>query len=174
VKQPARSCLEHGPSAVKRSPDGQDQEYQSKVLCSGASRRGLDTYSPLVSWSTVRFLLVFALTFGWHTASIDFSAAFVQATLKEPVWIHLPQASVLRKGLTPVFVSVRSLYGLSVSSPLVGRAPKGELLAIGLKQSSMDYCLFYDEDLLVGTYCDDLIIVGRPKQRSRSSCSGDF
>ena len=50
-----------------------------------------ETYAPVVSWSTIRLVLVFTLTQKWHLICVDFNNALVQAGVKDPVWIHPPR-----------------------------------------------------------------------------------
>jgi hypothetical protein len=99
----------------KRSPDGEIKKYKARYCIRGDLQEGVfNTYIPLISWSTVRVLLAFTLTFGWTTCSIDFASAFVQAKLKDPVWIHLPHGFRSLKGPNTCLRLVKSLYGLSV------------------------------------------------------------
>jgi hypothetical protein len=146
----------------KRSPDGEIKKYKARYCVRGDLQEGVfNTYSPLVSWSTVRVLLAFALTFGWTTCSIDFASAFVQAKLKDPVWIHLPRGFRSSKGDGMCLRLVKSLYGLSVAPRLWFEHLRDGLLAIGLIQSKYDQCLFYGPDILVACYSDDLPIVAK-------------
>jgi hypothetical protein len=49
----------------KHSPDGEIKKYKARYCVRGDLQEGVfNTYSPLVSWSMVWVLLVFALTFG--------------------------------------------------------------------------------------------------------------
>jgi hypothetical protein len=83
----------------KHSPDGKIKKYKARYCVHGDLQEGIfNTYSPLVSWSTVWVLLAFDLTFGWTTCWIDFVSAFVQAKLKDPVCIHLPHGFRSSKG----------------------------------------------------------------------------
>ena len=50
-----------------------------------------NTYSPVVSWSTVRLLLVLALINNWHMQSIDFVLAFPQAPVKTDIYMLPPK-----------------------------------------------------------------------------------
>jgi hypothetical protein len=95
-------------------------------------------------------MLVFALTFGWVTCSIDFASAFVQAKLKEPVWIHLPRGFKSARGEKMCLRLVKSLYGLSVAPQLWFEHLRDNLTALGLTQSKHDQCLFYGSDIMVG------------------------
>jgi hypothetical protein len=91
----------------------------------------------------VRVLLAFALAFGWTTCSIDFALAFVQATLMDPVWIHLPCGFLSSKGPETRLRFVKSLYGLSVAPCLWYKHLRDGLLTVGLTQSRNDQYLFY-------------------------------
>jgi Reverse transcriptase (RNA-dependent DNA polymerase) len=161
-KSEATRCIIPGTWAFrrKRSPDGEVKKYKARFCVRGDLQEGtFDTYSPLVAWSTVRFLLVFALSFDWITTSIDFASAFVQATLDQPVWIHLPRGYRSSLGPNTCLRLVKSLYGLSVAPRLWFEHLSRALKAIGLTQSRYDQCLFYSKCLMLGVYCDDGCIV---------------
>jgi hypothetical protein len=49
-----------------------------------------ETYAPVVSWSTVRLLLILSVTLGLATKQVDYTLAFVQADLKEEVYVEMP------------------------------------------------------------------------------------
>jgi hypothetical protein len=49
----------------KRSPDGEIKKFKTRYWVHGDLQECVfDTYSPLVAWPTIRFMLVFAPTFG--------------------------------------------------------------------------------------------------------------
>jgi hypothetical protein len=77
----------------KRTPDGTVSKFKARYCVRGDLEdvTGQETFAPVVAWSTVRLFLVLSLTLKWETCTIDFSSAFVQAPLKDPVWIHLPR-----------------------------------------------------------------------------------
>jgi hypothetical protein len=146
----------------KRSPDGEIKKYKARYCIHGDQKEGIfNTYSSLVSWSMVWVLLAFALTFGWTTCSIYFSSAFVQAKLKDPVWIHLPRGFRSSKGPQTCLQLVKSPYGLSVAPHLWFKHLQDSLLAVGLTQSKYDQCLFYGPDILVACYSDDCPIMAK-------------
>jgi hypothetical protein len=120
----------------KRSLDGEIKKYNARSCVRGHLQEGVfNTYSPLVSWSMLRLLLAFALTFVWTTCSIDFASGFVQAKLKDPVWIHLPRGFRSSKGDRTCLRLVKSLYGLSVAPRLWFEHLRDGLLPVGLTQS---------------------------------------
>jgi hypothetical protein len=103
----------------QRTPDGEVKKHKARHCCRGDLEETYDeTYAPVVAWSTVRFFLVLSISFGWHTCSVDFSNAFVQATLDKKVWIHLPRGFTSTQGRNTCLRLKKSLYGLSVAPRL--------------------------------------------------------
>jgi hypothetical protein len=98
------------------------------------------------------------MTLGWTTISIDFSNAFVQATLKEPVWIHLPCVWKTEHPFPACLCLNKSQYGLSVAPRLWNEHLLKALLAMGLKPCQHDPCLLYTSNLMVVLYIDDASI----------------
>jgi hypothetical protein len=141
---------------LKRSPDGEIKKYKSRYCCRGDLEEGdFDTFAPVVSWTSVRLFLVLTMTLNWCTCSIDFSNAFVQASLKEPVWIHLPRGfHSAHPGRTCLRLK-RSQYGLSIAPRLWHEHLYAALQAMGLTASQQDPCLLYTHNLLVVLYVDD-------------------
>ena len=112
----------------KRSPDGEITKYKVRYCARGDLEEGEpETYAPVVAWSSVRLFLVLSLRLGWQTCSIDFSSAFVQANLTDPVWIHMPrgcksdQSSDQAKDLPTT--CQEPLRTLGCSPPLVSTHP---------------------------------------------------
>ena len=79
----------------KRNPLGDIVKWKAR-LCVGGYRsiESIDywaTYSPVVSWSTVRLMIVFAILTDWHMESIDFVLAFPQAPIKTDIYMRPPK-----------------------------------------------------------------------------------
>ena len=79
---------------LKRLPDGLVLKCKARLCaCGDLQIKGVncwDTYSPVVSWPVVRILFSFSLLCGWTTRHIDFSNAFVQADLDQPIYMEIP------------------------------------------------------------------------------------
>jgi Reverse transcriptase (RNA-dependent DNA polymerase) len=78
----------------------------------------LETFVPVVQWSTVRFFLVLAMTLGWKTVSVDWANAFIQSKLEEPIFVHLPREFSSTLGPNTCLKLKKSLYGISIASRL--------------------------------------------------------
>jgi hypothetical protein len=153
----------------KRFPDGTLNKHKARLCAHGGQQTwGLDyweTYAPVVTWASVRLLLIVAKIHGLESKSIDFVLAFPQADLDVPVYMELPA------GVNPVDVSDenRRRYVLKLNKSLYGLKQAGynwfEKLREGLItrnfiQSQVDKCVFFRKDCIVLTYVDDCIILG--------------
>ena len=90
---------------IKRFPDGRLRKFKERFCVRGDRQvEGVDYFekwAPTVSWATVRILLCLTLSQGWVTKQVDFSNAFVQATLKEGVYVSLPEGFEMEGGEDP-------------------------------------------------------------------------
>ena len=144
---------------IKRTPDGEIKKFKGRYCVRGDLQEGeFDTYSPVVHWSTVRLFMVLTLSLGWVGFAIDFASAFVQATLKKPIWIHLPRGFRSKRPGRTILRLVKSLYGTKVAPKLWCEMLFEALLADGFHQSSIDKCLFYKKDMMAVVFVDDLAI----------------
>jgi hypothetical protein len=122
----------------------------------------------VVTWASVRLLLVVAKIHGLESKSIDFVLAFPQAGLDGPVYMELPA------GVNPTNVSDgnRRKYILKLNKSLYGLKQAGynwfEKLREGLItrdfiQSQVDKCVFYRKDCIILTYVDvNVILINYP------------
>ena len=144
----------------KRTPDGEISKYKARYCVRGDLEEGEpETFAPVVAWGSVRLFLVLSLTLNWDTCSIDFSSAFVQARLKDPVWIHLPrgfQSSGADSYSKRSLRLVKSLYGLSVAPRLWFHHVLAAFTSQGFKQSQNDPCFLYKSTIMVVLYVDDV------------------
>ena len=72
-----------------------------------------DTYTPVVTWQTVRFFLILSILLGWRSRQLDFVMAYPQAPAEMPLYLRMPQG-YKRKGMTwktHVLKLKRNVYG---------------------------------------------------------------
>jgi hypothetical protein len=140
----------------KRSPDGELKKYKARYCCRGdLENNSLDTFAPVVAWSTVRLFLVVSFLLGWQTRSVDFGSAFVQAKLKRPVWIHIPRGFQSTKGPNTCLRLIKSLYGLVDAPKMWADHIRATFVELGFTPSKFDPCLLLRKDMMIVLYVDD-------------------
>lgn len=143
----------------KRTPDGEVKKWKGRYCVRGDLQEGdFETFAPVVAWATVRLFLVLSIMLEWKTVSVDFASAFVQAPLKDPIWIHLPRGFRSSRGSNTCLRLKRSLYGISIAPRLWYQHLFDALLHpdFGLTQSSIDPCLLISPTLLIVCFVDDV------------------
>jgi hypothetical protein len=149
----------------KRTPDGNIKSHKGRTVARGDLEQGVfQTFAPVVAWSTVRFFMILSLILDWYTCSIDFSSAFVQATLEKSVWLHIPRGfQSERKGKTVLKLN-KSIYGLSVAPKLWYEHLFKALTEDGFVASKFDPCLLFKQDMMLVVYVDDVGISAKRKE----------
>jgi patatin-like phospholipase/acyl hydrolase len=72
-----------------------------------------ETYSPVVQWSSTRFLLIQALLNNWYTHQIDFVLAYAQAPVERELYMEIPKGVNLESADCKDYVLklLKNLYG---------------------------------------------------------------
>jgi len=152
----------------KRDPLGFITKYKAR-LCAGGHKsiefvNYWTTYSPVVSWGTVRLVLVLALINNWHMQSVDFILAFPQAPVKTDIFMKPPKVppdfiiSDLPKyadRFLNVYKLIKNLYGLKDA----GKTWYDYLRSRGWKPSLVDKCLFTKDKIILVLYVDDAVSI---------------
>jgi hypothetical protein len=162
----------------KRSPIGIILKYKARLCVDGSQQEfGRDfweTYAPMVSWSTIRLVLLLSTILNLKSRQVDYTQEFPQAPLEDPVYMRMPQGwyvdefGTLKPHEDPKFHDhqhfiqlKRNLYGCKQAARNWFHHLKQGLLAEGFKQSKIDPCLFLRHDCLMVVYTDDCLIFSR-------------
>ena len=160
--------------AMKRKRDIKTQQvYKHKArlnIHGGQQEYGVhytDTYSPVVSWFSVRLLLIIAKLNGWHTRQIDFILAYPQADIPYDNYMKLPRGikTAQGDGDTHVLKLKKNIYGGRNSGRIWNDFLKEGLLNIGFEQSEADECVYYKGDVIFLFYVDDGIFISPTKEK---------
>lgn len=118
-----------------------------------------DTYSPVISWTTVRLLLILSKLLNLFSRKVDYVQAFPQATLDdEDVFMEIPPGYKSKSNSKDVVLKLkRNLYGLKQAAYNWHELLKSGLLKLGFKQSQMEPCLFMKENIVCLLYVDDTL-----------------
>ena len=155
----------------KRRPDGSLLKHKARICAHGGMQKWGDnyweTYSPVVNMMSVRLLLVIAKIYKLDSKAIDFVLAFPQAELDTDIWMYLPigfQVDGQTEADSDRFYLLKlnkSLYGLKQGSFNWYKKLKKGLEDRDFKPSEVDPCLYLRKDMIILTYVDDCIIVGK-------------
>jgi hypothetical protein len=95
---------------------------------------------------------------------VDFTNAFVQADLKDPIYVQFPQGFESSDGYQAsdyCLKLLKSCYGTRIAPKLFYEHLRDRLAELGFQQSRFDPCLFYRKGTMIACYVDDVICVGR-------------
>ena len=158
----------------KRFPDGLIKKLKARFCVRGdRQREGVDffeTFAPVVSWNTVRLMLVLSLILNLATRQVDYTAAFLHADIdRDPNYENMTKEERRRSG---VFVEMprgfklpgkvlklkKSLYGLKQAPRNFFQHLKAKLESIGFVSSEEDACLFISDRVICIVYVDDTLL----------------
>jgi hypothetical protein len=159
---------------VKRKADGSIEKFKARLVADGNTQKfGVDfdrVFATVVKTLTIRLVLAIAAARDYNLTSIDIRQAYLQAELKDDLYMRIPPGLPPRPGY--VCKLKRSLYGLKQAGREWANLFAQFLITWGLVRSTIDICLYTyslaSKILWVLIYVDDALIVDNDKSlRSR-------
>jgi transposase InsO family protein len=151
---------------VKTNPDGSIERYKARLVAKGFTQtEGVDyfeTFSPVVKFETLRFIISFAAEKQWNIAQMDVKTAFLHGELEEEIYMEPPEG--FPNSDNQVCRLKKSLYGLKQSPRCWNSKFTDFMKRNDFTQGGADPCLFIKKSgehmVIVGLYVDDLVITG--------------
>ena len=150
-----------------------DGRYRSRLVILGYTQipgtHFTDSFSPVVSNSVLRIMLIVWMTYGLKVDQIDVETAFLEGDLKPSEYIYMKcpyglklqpdECLEIRKGMYGLVQSMRIFLG-NMSNHLCSEE-------MGFTKCEADQCLFYKTGkkgpVMIILYVDDLIVFGMDK-----------
>jgi len=160
----------------KTNKFGQIIRYKARLVAQGYRQREYDSFdpddihSPVVHKVSHRTFLSVAAAENLRVYTLDVKCAFLQAPLKEKIYLKAPPgfATYTDSGEEEVLELSQAIYGLKQSSSVFYDAASAHLISKGFKPLLGDLCLFKrinpdGSKILAAVYVDDITL----------ACSGD-
>jgi len=151
---------------IKRKADGTYDKHKARLVVKGYDQiYGVDftnTCAPVAAMTTVRTVLALIAHNDLEADQIDISSAFLQASLKDDVYIHIPEG--FDYGEPPphckrILKLQKSLYGIK-QAPYEWNKCLDEFLVkdSGFQACQSDRCLYLRQNILLVVFVDDIVI----------------
>lgn len=149
---------------TKTDEMGEIARYKARLVAKGCSQRpGIDfneTYSPVVRYSSIRFLVSIAAQHNLNIYQMDAITAFLQGDLEDEIYMDQPE--LFCDNSNRVCKLMKSIYGLKQASRQWNKKLSAVFISMGYQQSKIDPCVyskFNNNDMIfVAIYVDDLMI----------------
>ena len=168
---------------IKRFPSGEVRKLKSRLCVRGDKEienvHYWETFAPVVSWTTVRLLLILSAQLGLETLQVDYTAAFVHADVETPPQYddmtpeeqyRSSQFAEMPRGFAEsgkVLKLKKNLYGKKAAPRLWFNHLKSKLTSkeCGFKQMiDVDPCLFISNTVICLVYVDDTLLYARTRK----------
>lgn len=156
---------------AKLDDAGNVARYKARLVAKGCSQKyGIDyieTYSPVVRYTSIRFLMALAVQYDLKIHQMDAITAFLQGDLEEEIYMEQPEG--YHDGTDRVCKLNKAVYGLKQAGRQWNIKLDVALKTFGLTKSKMDPCIYFSGDLrlLVAIYVDDFLLFYKDEERLR-------
>lgn len=124
----------------------------------------METFSPVVKASTIRFRFSLAATKHWNVQQLDINNAFLNGILEDTIFMTQPVGFESVTHPDYVCKLKKSLYGLKQAPRAWYDTLTSSLISMGFKRCISDHSLFFSSTaaglVLVLVYVDDILVTG--------------
>jgi hypothetical protein len=117
-----------------------------------------ETFAPVVTWASIRLVLILSILHRWKTQQIDFVLAYPQADVETEMYMNVPKVFKMKhpgSKMSHVLKLLKNLYGQKQAGRVWHQYIHGILLELKYKPSSVDECIYYQDGLIFLCYIDD-------------------
>ena len=157
---------------IKRDSSGNIQRYKARLVVRGCGQiEGIDyseTYSPVVRYTSIRFLCALATKYDLDMDQMDVKAAYLHGDIEEDIYVEPPEELRSPEDEGQVWKLQKSMYGLKQSGRAWNKKLNETLINDGFERSKADPCVYIKRTkrglVIVAVYVDDLLILAKDKK----------
>eukprot|EP00253_Pinus_taeda_P017718 PITA_17718 len=148
---------------------GSLDKHKARLVEKGfAQKEGVDyeeTFAPIAKWATIQTLFALVAQNGWKVHQMDVKTAFLNADLKENVFISQLEGFAVKGHEHKVCKLVKSLYGLKQASLASYEKLTEHLLKLNFKHFDLDDATLFVKKVgkkvvYLVVYVDDVLMTG--------------
>lgn len=146
---------------TKYDADGNIVRHKARLVAKGCSQKfGVDyneTYSPVVRYTSLRFLIALAAKRNMKIDQMDAVTAYLQGDLEEEIYMDQPEG--YNDGSGRFCRLNKAIYGLRQSGREWNKKLDSALMSFGLTKSRSDPCVYFSGNflLIIAIYVDDIL-----------------
>lgn len=129
----------------KKSNEVGNEKFKARLVVRGcAQKSGIDyndTYSPVVKYSTLRYLLSLAAKEDFEISHMDVTTAYLNGNLEEDIYVRPPEEIKEHDNPGGVWKLKKAMYGLKQSGRAWNKRFDDVLKQHGLEKSKFDPCI---------------------------------
>jgi hypothetical protein len=121
-----------------------------------------ETYAPVVTWFTIRLMIVFGIIFCWALQQVDFVMAYPQAPVETDIYMELPQGIKAATGNSKdhILKLLKNIYGQKQAGMVWNSFLVDKLTSLGYTTLLIDDCVLFCSDIIFMVYMDAGIFLG--------------
>jgi hypothetical protein len=155
--------------ATKRGPDGEKLKLRARLVANGQRQQyGLDyseTFAPTSNMATIRTVLAMAAQNDWEIHQIDIKSAYLNATLRDDIYMRAPPGYLKPNDQGKVLKLLRSLYGLKQAGFEWSEELASAFAKMGFSRSQVDQAVYYyrktDKHMVITISVDDMAVTSK-------------
>jgi hypothetical protein len=155
--------------ATKRGPDGEKLKLRVRLVANGQRQQyGLDyseTFTPTSNMATIRTVLAMAAQNDWEIHQIDIKSAYLNATLRDDIYMRAPPGYLKQNDQGKVLKLLRSLYGLKQAGFEWSEELASAFAKMGFSRSQVDQAVYYyrrtDKHMVITISVDDMAVTSK-------------
>ena len=130
----------------KFNKEGEVERYKARLIAKGFTQKeGIDfkeTFAPVMKYKTLRILLALVQHYDLELKQFDIETAFLNADLKEKVYMEIPDGLNMEKNKNKVLLLKKALYGTRQAPREWNTKFNSSIINLGFRKLVKDSCVY--------------------------------